>query len=108
VAAQATNTTPRRRWNEDTIEAELRTQIRALGHFPTRAELVSSGLRGLWDAMRAGDGADAWRDRMNGGSATPSHEAIESRAYELYARGAPGDHVEHWLTAERELNSDRG
>jgi hypothetical protein len=108
VAAQATNTTPRRRWTEDTIEAELQTQIDALGHFPTRAELVSAGLRGLWDAMRAGDGADAWRERMNGGSATPSPDAIASRAYELYEQGAPGDHVEHWLAAERELNPDRG
>jgi hypothetical protein len=105
VAAKATSATPRRRWNDDTIETELRAQIAALGHFPTRAELVASGLRGLWDAMRAGGGAEAWQSRLNGGEPAPSREAIAARAYELYERGAPGDHVEHWLVAERELGS---
>jgi Arc/MetJ-type ribon-helix-helix transcriptional regulator len=103
VAAKATSATPRRRWNDDTIETELRAQIAELGHFPTRSELVASGLRGLWDAMRAHGGAEAWAARMNGGRQAPSHEAIAERAYELYDRGAPGDHVDHWLAAEQEL-----
>ena len=99
------STTPRRRWTDHAVESELRTQIAALGHFPTRSELVASGLRGLWDAMRAGGGVESWRTRMNGGEPAPSHEAIAARAHELYARGAPGDHVEHWLAAERELST---
>jgi hypothetical protein len=105
VTANRTSTTPRRRWTEQTIENELRTQSAALGHFPTRSELVAAGLRGLWDAMRAGGGADAWRARINGGPSGPSHEAIAARAYELHESGAPGDHVEHWLAAERELST---
>jgi hypothetical protein len=38
-----------------------------------------------------------------------SHEEIEKRAYERYCdRGcAPGGELEDWLTAERELLSDR-
>ena len=100
-----TSTAPRRRWTDDAVENELRTQVAALGHFPTRSELVASGLRGLWDAMRAGGGVEAWRTRMNGEAPAPSHEAIAARAYELYEQGAPGDRVEHWLTAERELGT---
>jgi len=39
----------------------------------------------------------------------PSEEEIRHRAYEIYlARGgAPGDEVEDWLQAERELHSER-
>lgn len=105
MTATRTSTTPRRRWTERTIENELRTQLAALGHFPTRSELVSVGLRGLWDAMRAGAGAETWRARMNRGPSAPSHEAIAARAYALYDGGAPGDHVEHWLAAERQLST---
>ena len=104
MTARQTSTTLRRRWTDRTIENELRTQMAALGHFPTRAELVAAGLRGLWDAMRADGGAEAWRARVGEVSA-PSHEAIAARAHELYEQGAPGDHVEHWLAAERELKT---
>jgi hypothetical protein len=100
-----TSTAPRRRWNDETIQAELSAQIAALGHFPTRAELVASGLRGLWDAMRADGGVESWQARLSGGEPAPSHDAIAVRAYELYEHGAPGGHVEHWLAAERQLGS---
>ncbi len=107
MTAKRTSTTPRRRWTDHAVEAELRSQIAARGHFPTRPELVASGLRGLWDAMRADGGAEAWRVRMSDGRPGPSHEVIAARAYELYQRGAPGDHVGHWLAAERELSTQR-
>ena len=35
--------------------------------------------------------------------ATPTHDAIAVRAYELYLGDADGDEVSHWLQAEREL-----
>jgi hypothetical protein len=96
--------TSRRRWSDETIEAELRARCAEFGHFPTRAELVACGVRGLWDAMRSTDGVEAWRERVEA-SPSASHEQIATRAYELYERGAPGDHLAHWLTAERELSS---
>jgi hypothetical protein len=34
-----------------------------------------------------------------------THHAIAERAYELYASGAGGDALEHWLQAERELRA---
>jgi Protein of unknown function (DUF2934) len=96
----------RRRWTDATIESELRVQSAALGHFPTRADLVASGLRGLWDAMRSSGGVDAWRDRVTSGASAPSHEQIAVRAHELHAKGSPGDAEAHWLAAEQELTSD--
>jgi Arc/MetJ-type ribon-helix-helix transcriptional regulator len=105
VTANRTSTTRRRRWTDRTIEDELRRQSAELGHFPTRSELVAAGLRGLWDAMRADGGADAWQARVDGGSSAPPHAAIAARAFELYERGAPGDQVDHWLAAERELGT---
>jgi Arc/MetJ-type ribon-helix-helix transcriptional regulator len=113
-------TTPRRRWTDVSIESELREQIAELGHFPTRSELVSRGLRGLWDAMRSSGGVDSWRDRLESGSsasepasvqapapapapASASHDEIAVRAYYLYEDGLPGDPMDHWLAAEREL-----
>jgi hypothetical protein len=35
----------------------------------------------------------------------PSQQAIAMRAYELYEAQGGGDHVAHWLQAERELSS---
>lgn len=37
--------------------------------------------------------------------ATPTHEEIKLRAYEIYLErgGAPGDALEDWIRAEREL-----
>jgi Protein of unknown function (DUF2934) len=37
--------------------------------------------------------------------ATPTHEEIASRAYEIYLErgGAPGDALQDWTRAEREL-----
>jgi hypothetical protein len=34
----------------------------------------------------------------------PSHDAIAKRAYDLYLSEGGGDHVAHWLAAERELS----
>jgi len=96
----------RRRWTDAAIESELRVQSAALGHFPTRSELVGRGLRGLWDAMRSSDGVEAWRERMHSGTSAPSREQIAVRAYELYAQGFPGDAEAHWFAAQQELASD--
>jgi Protein of unknown function (DUF2934) len=96
----------RRRWTDAAIESELRGQRAALGHFPTRSELVSRGLRGLWDAMRASDGVDAWRERVEASTSVPSREEIAVRAYELYQQGCSGDAQAHWFAAERELVSE--
>ena len=96
----------RRRWTDAAVERELRVQCAELGHFPTRSDLVARGLRGLWDAMRSSGGVDAWRERAQGGTSAPSREEIAVRAYELYARGVPGDADAHWLAAEQELCSE--
>ncbi len=96
----------RRRWTDAAIESELRVQSAALGHFPTRTELVAGGLRGLWDAMRSSGGADAWRERVQGGPSAPSHEQIAARAYELYEQGFPGDAESHWSAAQQQLMSE--
>jgi hypothetical protein len=105
----------RRRWTDATIETELRAVTDELGHFPTRAELAERGLRGLWDAMRASGGVDAWRERApNAAAQAPapdappgtSHDQIAARAYELYEQGHPGDAEAHWLAAERDLTSE--
>lgn len=37
-------------------------------------------------------------------AAQVTYEQIACRAFELYERGAPGDALEHWLAAERELD----
>jgi hypothetical protein len=52
--------------------------------------------------MRSIDGIEAWRDRV-GAERSTSHDEIANRAYELYEQGAAGDHLAHWLSAEREL-----
>ena len=40
---------------------------------------------------------------------TPSHEEIRRRAYEIYLErgGLPGDELDDWLRAERELRRSR-
>jgi Protein of unknown function (DUF2934) len=45
------------------------------------------------------------KTRAQSGRPTPSHEAIAKRAHELYVAQGGGDHVAHWLQAERELSS---
>lgn len=104
----ASDSIKRRRWTDVAIETELRVQVAAFGHFPTRSELVGCGLRGLWDAMRSSGGVDAWRERVGDQQAGFSHAQIASRAYELYTQGSPGDAEAHWLAAERELASQSG
>jgi Protein of unknown function (DUF2934) len=98
-------TNSRRRWTDAAIESELRAQYAALGHFPTRAELVARGMRGLWEAMRARGGVEVWRERTDWEGAVVLREQIAVRAYELYERGAPGDEVAHWLAAEEQLST---
>ena len=56
--------------------------------------------------MRSSGGVDAWRERVTSGASAPSHEQIAVRAYELHAKGSPGDAEAHWLAAEQELTSD--
>ncbi len=115
----STPTNPRRRWTEDNIESELRAEQSALGHFPSRAELVSHGLRGLWDAATRTGGIEAWRARLAGPDApadrsTPitiqdqrdERDRVAEAAYYRWLNGAGGDEVEHWLEAERELDTD--
>jgi hypothetical protein len=36
---------------------------------------------------------------------TPTHDSIAKRAYELSLVRGDGDHVGHWLEAERELSA---
>ncbi len=96
----------RRRWTDAGIENEVLAVTGALGRFPTRAELAARGLRGLWDAMRASGGVDAWRERVLQAPPGPSHEQIAVRAHELYEQGYPGDAEAHWLAAERDLTSE--
>ena len=95
----------RRRWTDAAIESELRVQCAEFGHFQTRSELVSCGLRGLWDAMRSSGGVDAWRERVQHIPPALSHEEIAARAHELYTQGFPGDAEAHWLAAEQELTA---
>ena len=121
--AMSTPKNSRRRWTEDTIESELRAQQDALGHFPSRAELVSQGLRGLWDAATRLGGIEAWKGRLAcpeahaGRSTPPTHtititdrrrpqDRVAEAAYYRWLSGAGGDEVEHWLEAERELETE--
>jgi Protein of unknown function (DUF2934) len=96
----------RRRWTDAAIESELRVQRATLGHFPTRSELVASGLRGLWDAMRSSGGVDAWRERVKSGPPASSGARVESgppaSSGERVESGPPassGEHAESGLVA---------
>jgi DUF2934 family protein len=84
-------TTTRRRWTDAAIETELRAVSADLGHFPTRPELVSRGMRGLWDAMRSSEGVDAWRERLEAGQSAPDEEI----AYTNGGQSAPQDEMAH-------------
>jgi hypothetical protein len=66
------NRSTRHRWTDTAIEDKLRAQRAALGHFPTRAERVARGSRSLWDAVRAADGVDAWRQCVDSAPSAPS------------------------------------
>ncbi len=95
----------RRRWTQETIEAELRSLIAELGHFPTRSELDARGLSGLYKAMRR-EGAD-WSHLQEGEApaAKVEREHVAVAAYYLSQDGTQGDPVEHWLEAERRLTT---
>jgi hypothetical protein len=95
--------TTRRRWTDDTIEAELRPLVAHLGRFPTRSELAARGLSGLYSALARTGGTSAWRARL-AAPQPPAHEDIARRAYLLSLAG-DGDPVAHWLQAERELHA---
>jgi hypothetical protein len=123
----------RRRWTDEIIQAELTSLIAELGRMPTRTELTARGMGGLWSALSRRGGIRVWRERMAPLGAvaapadkgapkmavpelavpkvqivvpkviTPPHEHIAVCAFFLYERGGAGDHVAHWLQAEREL-----
>ncbi len=94
------------------ITAELTAVIRALGHFPTRPELVARGQRGLWDAMRRNGGIEHWQtmvgpaDRPDRATDTrqPTHESIAVAAYYRHLRGGR-DPLSDWLSAEADLRA---
>ncbi len=44
------------------------------------------------------------KTRGRPGRPAPSHEATAKRAYELYEAQGGGDHVAHWLQAERDVS----
>jgi hypothetical protein len=97
--------TTRRRWTEETIEAELRPIMAQLGRFPTRSELTARGLSGLYAALARTGGTSAWRERLNGAGARPvGHDDIARRAYFL-SQGNGADPLANWLQAERELRA---
>jgi hypothetical protein len=88
--------TSRRRWTDAAIESELRARCAELGHFPTRAELVASGLRGLWDAIRSTDGVEAWRTRVQAGQPASQEEitAGQPASQEEITAGQPASQEE--------------
>jgi hypothetical protein len=90
--------TARRRWTEESIQAEVAPVAAELGRMPTSTELRSRGLGGAWSAMKRHGGVDAWRGRF----ARPSREDVAVRAY-FIAQESGGDPLANWLTAEREL-----
>jgi hypothetical protein len=97
--------TTRRRWTEETIEAELRPIVAQLGRFPTRSELAARGLSGLYAALARTGGASAWRERLNGNGSRPvGHDDIARRAYFL-SQANGSDPLANWLQAERELRA---
>ena len=93
----------RRRWTEDTIDAELRPLVAELGRFPTRSELAARGLSGMYAALFRTGGVGTWRARLAAPRAI-AHEDIARRAYFL-SQAEGGDPVAHWLQAERELSA---
>ena len=78
--------------------------IAELGHMPTRSELEARGLSGLYKAMRR-DGADWSHLLVAAPPVTVDPEQIAIAAYFLHANGTPGDPVDHWLEAERQLTA---
>jgi len=48
--------------------------------------------------------------KAHAAKSAPTHEAIALRAYEMYLErgGAPGDALEDWTRAERELTEKNG
>ena len=64
---------------------------------PTKAATAGSaaGRRAKPDAAR----------RARAAAPAVTHEAIARRAFELFEGGHPGDHLEHWLDAERQLRA---
>jgi hypothetical protein len=57
-------TTPRRKWDPETIHATLEPIVAELGRFPKREELSERGLGGLSTAMGKHGGVAAWRARF--------------------------------------------
>jgi hypothetical protein len=89
----------------DRIEAERDESFQAAEH-PT--ELADEPSRLTTERLGAQENPQFYRD--SAGVATPTHEQIARRAYELYIkRGqAPGNEQEDWLEAEKELSERYG
>ena len=56
------------------------------------------------ERAREGDLRGSAKPRGRPRRPAPSHEAIAKRAYELYEAEGGGDHVAHWLQAERDVS----
>ncbi len=95
--------TTRRRWTDETIEAELAPIVAELHRMPKREELAERGLAGLWTALQRNGGVSAWRERMTSSDGAVSDEDVARRAYEISLEHGAEDHVGNWLEAEREL-----
>ena len=99
-------------WTPERITAELAIAVAALGHFPTRPELVARGQRGLWDAMRRSGGIEHWRTAVAAagapapapGAGHAAHEQIAVAAYYRHLAGG-SDPLSDWLSAEADLRA---
>ena len=106
----------RRTWTEETLLAELTAVVSELGHFPKKSDLEARGNGSLWGAMQRRGGVAAWRERLAAAPSpisTPAREPdcveacapadIAVAAYFLHESGHPGEPLDHWLAAERQL-----
>ena len=91
-------------WTPERITDELTTLVAALGHFPTRPELVARGQRNLWDAMRRNGGVAEWLARFGDAAVQPADEHIAVAAYYRHLAGGL-DPVSDWLSAEADLRA---
>ncbi len=94
----------RRTWTEETLLAELTAVVSELGQFPKKSDLEARGNGSLWGAMQRRGGVPAWRERLAAAPSpisTPADVAVA--AYFLHESGHPGEPLDHWLAAERQL-----
>ncbi|HVP03721.1 MAG TPA: hypothetical protein VMT10_14215 [Solirubrobacteraceae bacterium] len=97
-------------WTSKRINAELTAAVSAIGHFPTRTELVARGQRSLWEAMRRNGGIEHWQTKVAATGrpdapadiGAPSHESIAVAAYYRHLAGG-SDPLSDWFAAEADL-----